>query len=169
MPKVGALYSDAVKTINKKTATSDIFIKHIGPGKVEQNVVIKYIHSAVNPAALNVKYDSTKTLKNRLVVKCADANSCNVLLDNLKTALGRNYAIENPRKLKPRLIIKSVNANLLEAVSVEEIIDDTITLNNLGDVSKDTDIKLINNNNKLKSGETLYNVIIETSVPYVRQ
>lgn len=153
-------YSSAVKntvipTPKSSTAQSaDIVLKPVQPGAKMEDVVNE-VRTKINPSVLGVRINSTRAVKNSVIIKCADNEDRDKLIDAMKASLGATCSIEKPRKWNPRLIIRNVENTLLHK-SDEDLIKEIVKHNNL---ESDTNIKIIG---RLKRKFT-FDIIVETT------
>ncbi|XP_050507147.1 uncharacterized protein LOC126884883 [Diabrotica virgifera virgifera] len=145
-------YSGALK-INKTGCDSVLLIR-----STNQNItnvqVDSDIKSKINLSSTKATVDSTKLVRNGVLINCSNAMSLEKLKECLTKQLGNTYSVTEPKKLNPRLMIRGVNAASLETTS---FLQDLITLNDLN-VNED-DIKIVT---KVKFKER-FNVVLEVS------
>nr|CAI5833070.1 unnamed protein product [Callosobruchus analis] len=146
-------YSEALKK-PKVNNSSVLLIK--ANNDVSDTDVLQDITTSVNPAKINVCIDSTRKIKNGLVVLCEDEKSLERLKVNLNSnkALNSKYTISEPKRFKRRLLIKNVKLNNLN--TPEQVIESIATLNKIDETSH---IKYVT---KLKHFEST-NLLIEVS------
>lgn len=78
---------------------------------IKKGEVFKQIRDRVNPVELNMKIDSTKEIKNGLIVRCSNKDSLNILKTNLTKTIGDKFTIREGAKLNPRLKIHHISSN----------------------------------------------------------
>uniref|UniRef100_A0A6P7GYQ1 Uncharacterized protein LOC114342309 n=1 Tax=Diabrotica virgifera virgifera TaxID=50390 RepID=A0A6P7GYQ1_DIAVI len=140
-------YSGALK-INKTGCDSVLLVR-----STNQNItnvqVDSDIKSKINLSSTKATVDSTKLVKNGVLINCSNATSLEKLKECLTKQLGNTYSVTEPKKLNPRLIIRGVNAASLEKTSFLQYL---ITVN-------EDDIKIVT---KVKFKER-FNVVLEVS------
>nr|CAH7756124.1 unnamed protein product [Callosobruchus chinensis] len=145
-------YSEALKK-PKVNNSSVLLIK--ANNDVSDTDVLHDITTSVNPAQINACIDNTRKIKNGLMVLCEDEKSLERLKVNLNSnkALNSKYTISEPKKFKPRLLVKNVKLN---NQSPEQVVEGIITLNKFDETSY---LKCVT---KLKHFQST-NLIIEVS------
>lgn len=147
-------YSGVLKNPVNKPKSAVLIIKS-DDNSLSNNEVLKDITKKVNPAKINACINSTRKIRDGIAVYCEDQESLHKLKNCFGEELNSKYSIKEAKKFNPRIIIKNVKLND-DLNTEEEIIDNIVSLNDLGEFDA-TNINVII---KLKH-YTNFNIVIE--------
>lgn len=123
-------YSGALKKAINTQNPAVLIIKALDTSaSVSSSDIMKDITKSVNPAHINVCINGTRKIRDGVAVRCDNMTSLNKLKDQLNTKLGPKYAINEPKKFNPRIIIKNVRSEGL--ATDEDLIENILFLNEL--------------------------------------
>ncbi|CAH0556706.1 unnamed protein product [Brassicogethes aeneus] len=146
-----SLYSEkAKKQVNKQSA--GLFIK--SNTEVQSSDFMKELRSKINPSALDIQISSTKVAKSGIIVTCDGESSKEKLKKSLEECFGGNLTVSDANKLKPRILIRSVD-NEMAKLQDDDFLSDLRTNNNI-----QGDLKVI----RRIQGKFNYNFVIETDI-----
>ncbi|CAH1965858.1 unnamed protein product [Acanthoscelides obtectus] len=121
----------------------------MGNAKLEQELKSKF-----RPSQLNANVTGTRLIRDGVLVNCADVKSLQNLKDGLKRQAGNAFNVYEPKKLRPKIVVYSVDKSAAEDARLSEII---IADNELD--ATEADIRVVTNF-KFKDG---INVVLEVT------
>lgn len=134
-------YSNVLqKTMNNKVTPFSLVIK--STNKENSNIdILSDIQRRVKLADLNVCINSTKQIKNGVVLNCEDELSLEKLKTSIQKKVGSSYNISESQKYNPRLIIKHMQVDS-SLESHEDIIENIFSMNQLEPFTTE-DLKIV--------------------------
>ncbi|CAH2008157.1 unnamed protein product [Acanthoscelides obtectus] len=121
----------------------------MGNAKLEQELKSKF-----RPSQLNANVIGTRLIRDGVLVNCADVKSLQNLKDGLKRQAGNAFNVYESKKLRPKIVVYSVDKSAAEDARLSEII---IADNELD--ATEADIRVVTNF-KFKDG---INVVLEVT------
>nr|CAI5821999.1 unnamed protein product [Callosobruchus analis] len=146
----GHSYAQAVKTVN----TSAVLVIKSADQNMENSKLEQELKSKFRPGSMNANVIGTRLIKDGLLISCEDIQSLQNLKDGLKREVGNVYNIYEPKKLRPKIIVHSVD----KSVADDPDLSDAIIKDNHLDVPT-SDIRVVT---KLKFKYSV-NVVLEVT------
>lgn len=133
--------SPSYSSIVKKPVNNDSHVLLVKSNELSTNCdVVNILKKSVNPADLNVCVNGTKKTRDGAVIYCKDVADLSKLKDEITHKFGNKFNVREAQKLQPRILVK--NVNIKDDLSNEAIVENIISLNNLGNIEI-TDIRVV--------------------------
>lgn len=122
----------------------------------QKNEMKKIVTSAIHPTKDPV-LSYRVTSKGKIILKCKDNDSMKVVSDKLKSVMGDEYSVDEPRPSKPKIRINNISD--IDYCNEDQLIN-CIMEQNKDSIHKDTNIKVMKINNHSVNKSKWHSAII---------